>query len=93
MNTRAKVKASPGWPARAAIALVRHYQGWLSPRKPRTCRYYPSCSEYAVRALGARGLVRGGLLAAWRVLRCNPLSHGGYDPGPWAGGEGGEVTT
>jgi len=73
-----------GTVARIAISLVRVYQNWISVLKPKTCRYYPSCSEYAVGALAARGLLRGGLLAAWRVLRCNPFSSGGYDPGPWA---------
>lgn len=70
--------------ARAAIYLVRVYQQRLSMLKPKTCRYYPTCSEYAARAISARGLLRGGLLAAWRLLRCNPFSPGGYDPGPWA---------
>jgi len=74
---------TPGWAARAAIALVRQYQQWLSHLKPRTCRYQPTCSEYAARAIAARGLIRGGLLALWRLLRCNPFSRGGYDPGPW----------
>jgi putative membrane protein insertion efficiency factor len=71
--------------ARAGIALIRFYQQWLSILKPRTCRYYPSCSEYAAQALAACGLLRGSLLAAWRILRCNPFTRGGYDPGPWAG--------
>ncbi len=70
--------------ARGAIALVRVYQRYLSGMKPGTCRYYPSCSEYAARAMAACGLLRGLLLATWRLLRCNPFSPGGYDPGPWA---------
>jgi putative membrane protein insertion efficiency factor len=74
----------PGLAARAGIALVRFYQRFLSGLKPPTCRYYPSCSEYAAQAVAHRGLVRGLLLAAWRLLRCNPFSPGGYDPGPWA---------
>ena len=72
------------FPARAGLALVRFYQRWLSRAKPPTCRYYPTCSEYAARAIAARGLLRGSLHAAWRLLRCNPFSPGGYDPGPWA---------
>ncbi len=48
----------------------------------RVCRYEPTCSSYAEDALRAHGLVRGGLLALWRLLRCNPWSHGGYDPVP-----------
>jgi putative membrane protein insertion efficiency factor len=77
-------RAEPGAAARAGIALVRCYQRLLSGLKPPTCRYYPSCSEYGIQAMAHRGLVRGGLLALWRILRCNPFSPGGYDPGPWA---------
>jgi len=76
--------AGPGLPARVGIALVRFYQRFLSGLKPPTCRYYPSCSEYAAQAVARRGLLRGLLFAAWRVLRCHPFSPGGYDPGPWA---------
>ena len=77
------VRTTPGRAARTGIALVRGYQHCLSHLKPRTCRYHPTCSEYAARAIAARGLLRGGLLALWRLLRCNPFSRGGYDPGPW----------
>lgn len=69
--------------ARGAVGLVRVYQRYLSGLKGPTCRYYPSCSEYAARAIAAQGAVRGVMLAGWRLLRCNPLSGGGYDPGPW----------
>jgi len=75
---------SPGLSARVAIILVRFYQRFLSCLKPPTCRFYPTCSEYALQAIANCGLVRGVLLAAWRLLRCNPFSAGGYDPGPWA---------
>ncbi len=74
-------------PALLGIALIRFYQLFLSPLKPRTCRYYPSCSEYALHAIQHRGLARGLALALWRLLRCNPFSPGGYDPGPWSRGE------
>lgn len=84
MNGTFTTMQSPGRAARVAIWAVRGYQNWLSHLKPKTCRYYPSCSEYAVRAIAARGVFRGGLLAAWRLLRCNPFSPGGYDPGPWS---------
>jgi putative membrane protein insertion efficiency factor len=77
-------------PTRLAIGLVRVYQRYFSALKPPTCRYYPSCSEYAARAIAARGLLYGLVLAAWRLLRCNPFSSGGYDPGPWAQGPPGE---
>ena len=70
-------------PARAAIFLVRLYQRAFSPFKPRVCRFYPSCSEYAHQAIAHCGLLRGLGLAARRVLRCHPFSPGGYDPGPW----------
>lgn len=82
MNVRA-MAPEPGLPARGAIGLVRLYQRFLSGLKPPTCRYYPSCSEYSAQAIAHCGLVRGLTLALWRVLRCNPFSRGGYDPGPW----------
>ncbi len=56
------------------------YQRWISPAFGPRCRYYPSCSEYAVQAVQRFGILRGLVLAAWRLLRCNPLSHGGFDP-------------
>jgi uncharacterized protein len=65
---------------RGAIALLRGYQRWISPLLGARCKYYPSCSEYAVQAIGRYGILRGSVLAAWRLLRCNPFSHGGYDP-------------
>jgi putative membrane protein insertion efficiency factor len=67
-------------PARAGIALVWFYRATLGTLFPTTCKYHPSCSQYAIEALRQKGLVRGSLLAAWRLLRCNPWSHGGYDP-------------
>jgi putative membrane protein insertion efficiency factor len=63
----------------AVIAFLRLYQLWLSPLLPNTCKYHPSCSQYAVDALRRYGLLRGGILAVWRLLRCNPWSHGGVD--------------
>jgi len=83
--TQRRSSAKPGIPARVGIAAVRLYQATLSAITPPACRYYPSCSEYAAQAIAARGVLRGSLLAAWRLLRCNPFSAGGYDPGPWAG--------
>jgi putative membrane protein insertion efficiency factor len=65
---------------RGAIALLRGYQRWISPLLGARCKYYPSCSEYAVQAIGRYGILRGSVLATWRLLRCNPFSHGGYDP-------------
>jgi putative membrane protein insertion efficiency factor len=64
----------------AAIGLLRVYQRFISPLLGPRCKYYPSCSEYAVQAIGRYGILRGSVLATWRLLRCNPFSHGGYDP-------------
>lgn len=69
--------------ARGMVRAVRVYQRRLSPLKPEpTCRFSPSCSEYAALAIERFGAVRGGWLAAWRVARCNPLVPGGFDPVP-----------
>jgi putative membrane protein insertion efficiency factor len=65
-----------------AIGAVRLYQWTLRPFIGANCRFEPSCSEYAIEALRAHGAVRGGGLAAWRILRCNPWNRGGYDPVP-----------
>ena len=66
--------------SRLALRVLRVYQRAISPAFPRRCKYHPTCSEYAVQAIRGYGLLRGSALAAWRLLRCNPLSHGGYDP-------------
>jgi uncharacterized protein len=67
-------------PLRAiAVAPIRVYQRAISPALPRRCKYHPSCSEYAVQAVGSYGILRGLVLAAWRLLRCNPWSLGGVD--------------
>ncbi|HZU59697.1 MAG TPA: membrane protein insertion efficiency factor YidD [Solirubrobacteraceae bacterium] len=63
-----------------AVAPIRVYQQALSPLVGQRCRYYPSCSEYAVEAIRRFGILRGVVLAAWRLLRCNPWSRGGFDP-------------
>jgi putative membrane protein insertion efficiency factor len=62
------------------VYCVRGYQTVISPLLPRSCKYYPSCSQYAIDAFREFGVMRGLVLAVWRVLRCNPLSYGGYDP-------------
>ena len=64
---------------RLATAPVRFYQRAISPALPARCKYYPSCSEYAIQAVRSYGILRGVVLAAWRLLRCNPWSHGGVD--------------
>jgi putative membrane protein insertion efficiency factor len=66
---------------RSAFTLpIRLYQRLLSPVFGSRCKYYPSCSEYAAQAIGSFGILRGLILAGWRLLRCNPWSHGGFDP-------------
>lgn len=65
---------------RVALALIRFYQRYLSGLKRPTCRFVPTCSEYAHEAIEHYGVVRGGLRALWRLLRCQPLCAGGYDP-------------
>ena len=68
---------------RVLLALIRFYRRELSPRKRKPCcRYFPTCSQYAVTAIERYGALKGRRLAAWRILRCNPFSKGGYDPVP-----------
>ena len=64
---------------RLLLAPINLYGRVISPLIPARCRYYPSCSQYATDAIREYGALRGSVLAAWRVLRCNPLSHGGFD--------------
>lgn len=73
---------TPGnWPRIAVLALIRLYQATLSRgMPPNTCRFYPSCSHYGYQAVYKYGALKGSLMAAWRLLRCNPFSRGGYDP-------------
>jgi uncharacterized protein len=61
------------------VAPIRLYQRLISPLLPARCKYHPSCSEYAVTAVRRYGILRGSVLAGWRLLRCNPWSHGGVD--------------
>jgi putative membrane protein insertion efficiency factor len=63
----------------AVVAPIRIYQRLFSPLLGARCRYYPSCSEYAAQAITRFGILRGLILAGWRLLRCNPWSHGGFD--------------
>ena len=62
------------------VAPIRFYQRFVSPALPARCKYHPTCSEYAVQAIRSYGIPRGIVLAAWRLMRCNPWSHGGVDP-------------
>ena len=65
---------------RLATAPLKLYQALISPALGPRCKFYPSCSEYAVQAIMRFGILRGLVLATWRLLRCNPFSHGGFDP-------------
>ena len=67
-------------PQRVTLQLLRVYKAIVSPLFPPACRYVPTCSEYAMEAVDRFGVVLGGLLAVWRLLRCHPFVKGGYDP-------------
>jgi hypothetical protein len=68
-------------PRMALLGFIRLYQMTISRGlPPNTCRFYPSCSHYGYQAIYKYGAVKGSLMAAWRVLRCNPFNPGGYDP-------------
>ncbi|WP_080066623.1 membrane protein insertion efficiency factor YidD [Ruminiclostridium hungatei] len=66
---------------RALISLIRFYQKFISPLKMRpTCRFYPTCSQYAIEAVTKYGCIRGGYMAIKRILKCHPFHPGGFDP-------------
>ncbi len=69
------------WLIQSGLAF---YKRWISPMLPNSCRFVPSCSEYAMEAVATHGVFRGTALSLWRLLRCNPLARGGYDPVPTA---------
>ncbi len=62
------------------ISLLKFYRKYLSTLNIRCCRFYPSCSEYAIGAVEKHGVLFGGIKSVWRLIRCNPFSRGGYDP-------------
>jgi putative membrane protein insertion efficiency factor len=66
--------------ARPVLAVLRFYKMRVSPGLPPSCRFQPTCSEYAYEAIEKYGIIKGGRLSLWRVLRCNPLAKGGWDP-------------
>lgn len=68
------------WSRNCVLYLLRGYKWALSPLLPPACRYVPTCSDYAVEAVDRYGVLRGGLMTIWRVLRCHPFVKGGYDP-------------
>lgn len=72
-------------PAMAGIAFIRLYQLTFARMLTPRCRFEPTCSQYAIDSIRARGLIRGGIAAAWRIVRCGPWSAGGLDPAPARG--------
>jgi putative membrane protein insertion efficiency factor len=72
---------------RIPLAMIRFYQRRISGGLPPSCRFQPTCSHYAYEAIEVHGVVRGLALAAWRILRCNPLNDGGIDNVPTASGK------
>ena len=64
------------------IFIIKFYRRYLSPLKSTKCPYIPTCSQYGLEAVEKYGTVKGGAMAAWRIIRCNPFSKGGYDPVP-----------
>jgi putative membrane protein insertion efficiency factor len=64
----------------AVLAVLRFYKRAISPQLPPSCRFQPTCSEYAYEAVDKYGILKGGRLAIWRILRCNPFGGSGYDP-------------
>ena len=67
---------------RILISLIKFYQKYISSRTPPCCRFYPTCSRYGLQAVDRYGAFKGGIMTLWRVLRCNPIFPGGYDPVP-----------
>ncbi len=76
------VQAVRAMPRRALIGLVQLYRTWISPVRPPTCRFVPTCSEYAVEALSRHGALKGVYLSTIRLLKCGPWHRGGWDPVP-----------
>jgi len=70
----------PARARRCVSAVFRGYKYLISPLLPPACRFVPTCSQYAVEAVEKHGVLRGLLMAAWRILRCHPFAKGGYDP-------------
>ncbi len=67
---------------KVVMQSLRAYKWLISPLLPPACRYVPTCSEYAMEAIERHGVIRGGWMASWRVLRCHPFAQGGFDPVP-----------
>lgn len=82
MSPRVRASDLRRLPALPLIGLIDVYRRLVSPLFGPRCRFVPSCSEYAVEALRRHGAIKGGALTVWRLLRCQPFCHGGYDPVP-----------
>ena len=67
---------------RLLIGMIRFYQRHISPHTPPSCRFQPTCSQYALTAIQRYGALKGGGMALWRLMRCNPFCKGGHDPVP-----------
>ena len=72
---------------RLCLWLIKGYKVYISPNLPPACRFVPTCSEYAYTAIERFGVIKGGALSLWRIMRCNPLCKGGYDPVPEKSGQ------
>jgi len=62
------------------ISILKFYKKYISPCLPSSCRFYPTCSEYAIESIKKYGVLKGSIKGAYRILRCNPFNKGGYDP-------------
>lgn len=62
------------------ISLIKFYRKSISPMTPPSCKYIPTCSQYALEAIEKYGAIKGGVMSIWRIIRCNPFSKGGFDP-------------
>ena len=62
------------------VSILRFYKKFISPALPESCRFYPTCSEYAATAVGKYGVLKGSIKSIYRIIRCNPFNKGGYDP-------------
>ena len=76
------VKSLSSFFRRMMVALIKAYRYWLSPLLPASCRFYPSCSAYALESYQRLGFWKGTKLSLWRILKCNPFHPGGVDPVP-----------
>jgi putative membrane protein insertion efficiency factor len=79
---RFEVASISRWPRNVAMLMIRGYQRAIAPILPRSCRFWPSCSQYTLEAIDRYGVIKGGWLGARRIARCHPFHPGGFDPVP-----------